>query len=151
MYSSWSPLFQTRRPHVTDATPIADRVETSHLPWVDRQTRGRRRTLQLGRWADSERFIGLSMSRHPARSRHTSIPGKSLESGLSNDRSRVASFANASGGIQSGNLSARWIAWKRASLRKGSRAGSVLSWKRPPSRSRKAASSHSRAFALSPH
>ena len=52
---------------------------------------------------------------------------------------------------QSGNFSARSIAWKRGSLRRGSSSGLVLSPSRPGVRSRAAVSSHSRACLLSPH
>jgi hypothetical protein len=48
--------------------------------------------------------------------------------------------------LASGNLSTRSIAWKRGSLRSGSRRGSVLRMLSPVSRSRRAFSSHSQAF-----
>ena len=53
--------------------------------------------------------------------------------------------------LHCGNFSSRSIAWKRGSLRSGSRSGSVFSSIKPPSRSRYAVSNHSSAVNLLPH
>lgn len=52
---------------------------------------------------------------------------------------------------QSGNFNSRSIAWKRGSLRNGSKSGSVFRSSSPGSRKRNAVSSHSSALARSPH
>ena len=71
------------------------------------------------------------------------------------ERARLGSIAIARSTIQprshSGNFSAFSIARNRGSWRRGSMSGSVLRNVRPGSRSRHAVSSHSSAFALSPH
>ena len=86
-----------------------------------------------------------------ATSRHSPTVGNVRESGRLNDCNLTVPFASASGGIHFGNFSARSIAWKRGSLRSGSRRGSAFRLCKSTSRSRNAVSNHSSALEASPH
>jgi hypothetical protein len=87
-----------------------------------------------------------------ARSCHSSTARKSPESGLSNDCNSVVPVASEFAVLSVyGNFNSRSIAWKRGSLRSGSRSGSVFVYTNPGSRSRMAFSSQSKAVLRSPH
>lgn len=62
------------------------------------------------------------------RSRHSSAAGKFPESRHLSDCNLAVPFASAADGIQSGNANSRSIAWKRGSLRTGSRRIRPLSF-----------------------
>ena len=66
-------------------------------------------------------------------------------------RDRTQGVTDACAAGQSGNFSARSIAWKRGSLRSGSSRGSVFSKSSPESCKRMAVSSHSSALGRLPH
>src|SRR5215475_10710750 len=85
--------------------------------------------------ADSIRARGLG----------TALEGRIYGCDLSCNRRSQEGLAQRGASIY-GNFNARSIAWKRGSLRSGSRNGSVLKYSSPGSRSRMAVSSHSSAL-----
>jgi len=88
--------------------------------------------------------------------RHSPVPRQSHDRAAVTGEIAFVDLRSQEGLVQRGasiygNFNSRSIAWKRGSLRKGSRSGTVFRFSRPGSRSRNAVSSHSSAWARLPH